>query len=162
MRCPSASLPIGDRDPAAHSLTCRWNIIQYSVPTRNKICSTYSFPPSLRWICIDSPKITLLHKTLKAARLAIAGIVILNLTNTELLAANTQKKQRAARTGIQYDSQSARVLSMKDVENRRQLAENKRRLRRLNSRRKKKNRTIVTFFRHWKNYATRTWLGIRA
>ena len=43
---------------------------------------------------LDSSKLTLLHKTLKAARLAIADRVILNRTNTELLAANTRKKQR--------------------------------------------------------------------
>lgn len=33
----------------------------------------------------------LLYKTLKVARLAIANKVILNRTNTEVLAANTQK-----------------------------------------------------------------------
>ena len=54
---------------------------------------------------LDSPKLTLLHKTLKAARLAIADQVILNHTNTELLAANTRKKQRAQCTGLQYDGQ---------------------------------------------------------
>lgn len=50
---------------------------------------------------------------------------VLNRTNTELLAANTRKKQRAQRTGLQYDGQQARVLSLEDVEKRRQLAENK-------------------------------------
>ncbi len=47
---------------------------------------------------LDSPKLILLHKTLKAARLAMADRVILNRTNTELLAANTQKKRQAERT----------------------------------------------------------------
>ena len=42
---------------------------------------------------LDSPKLTLLHKTLKAARLAMADRVVLNRTNTELLAANLRKKQ---------------------------------------------------------------------
>ena len=37
-------------------------------------------------------ELTLLHKTLKAARFAIADRVVLNLTNTELLAANIRKK----------------------------------------------------------------------
>ena len=74
---------------------------------------------------LDSPKLNLLHKTLKAARLAIADRVILNRTNTDLLAANTQKKRRAKRTGIAYDGQDARVLSLEDVEERKQLAENK-------------------------------------
>ena len=44
----------------------------------------------------------------------------------ELLAANTQKKRRAQHTRIQYDGQGACVLSLEDVEERRQLAENKR------------------------------------
>ena len=78
-----------------------------------------------RYQTLDSPKFNLLHKTLKAARLAMADRVILNRTNTELLAANTQKKQRIEHTGIHYDSQGARVLSMKDVEYRKRLAENK-------------------------------------
>ena len=69
---------------------------------------------------LDSPKLTLLQKTLKVARLAMADSVILNHTNTELLAANIQKKRRAERIGIQYGSQGACVLSMKDVEDRRQ------------------------------------------
>ncbi len=51
--------------------------------------------------------------------------VILNRTNTELLAANTQKKSTSRATKIQYDGQGARVLSMKNIEDRRQLAENK-------------------------------------
>lgn len=74
----------------------------------------------------DLPKLTLLYKTLKAARLAMADRVVLNRTNTELLAANTRKKRRAQRTGIQYDDQDARVLSLEDVEERRQVAENRR------------------------------------
>ena len=41
---------------------------------------------------LDSPKLTLLNKTLKAARLAIGDRIFLNCTNTELLAANLQKK----------------------------------------------------------------------
>ena len=48
----------------------------------------------------------------------MADRVILNHTNTELLAANTQKKRRVERIGIQYSGQDARVLSMKDVEDR--------------------------------------------
>ena len=43
---------------------------------------------------LDSPKLILLHKTLKAARLAMADRVILNRTNTELLAANIQKNNK--------------------------------------------------------------------
>ena len=73
---------------------------------------------------LDSSKLTLLQKTLKAARLAMTDRIVLNRTNTELLAVNTRKKQRAQRTGTQYDVQGARVLSLEDVEKRRQLAEN--------------------------------------
>ena len=57
----------------------------------------------------------------------MADRVILNRTNTELLAANTRKKRRAQRTSLQYDGQSARVLSLEDVEKRRELAEEKKR-----------------------------------
>ena len=56
----------------------------------------------------------------------MADRIVLNCTNTELLAANTQKKRRAQHTGIQYDSQGAYVLSLEDVEERKQLAKNKR------------------------------------
>ena len=55
----------------------------------------------------------------------MADKMVLNRTNTELLAANTQKKRRAQQTGIVYDGQGARVLSLEDVKKRRQLAENK-------------------------------------
>ena len=41
------------------------------------------------------------------------------------MAANTRKKRRAQRTGIQYDGQGARVLSLEDVEKKRQVAENR-------------------------------------
>ncbi len=43
---------------------------------------------------LDSPKLTLLYKTLKATRLAIADRFTLNRANTDILAANTQKKRR--------------------------------------------------------------------
>ncbi len=68
------------------------------------------------------PKLTLLHTTLKAVKLAMANHIVLNRTNTELLAANTQKKQQAQRTGTQHDGERACVLSLEDVEKRRQLA----------------------------------------
>ena len=68
---------------------------------------------------LDLLKLTFLHKTLKAARLAMADKVVLNRTNTELLAANTQKKRRAQHIGIRYDGQGACDLSLKDVEERR-------------------------------------------
>ncbi len=37
----------------------------------------------------------------------MADCIILNRIHTELLAANTQKKQRAQRTDLQYDGQGA-------------------------------------------------------
>ncbi len=45
----------------------------------------------------------------------MADRVVLNCTNTELLAANTRKKWQAQRTGIAYDGQGARVLTLEDV-----------------------------------------------
>ena len=41
---------------------------------------------------LNVPKLKLLHKTLKVARLAMVDKIILNHTNIELLAANTQIK----------------------------------------------------------------------
>ena len=74
---------------------------------------------------LDLLKLTIIYKTLKKARRAMADGVILNSTNTELLAANTRKKQHAQRIGLQYNGQSTRVLSWEDVEKRRELAEEK-------------------------------------
>ncbi len=73
---------------------------------------------------LDSPKLTLFHKILKTAGLAMADRIVLNRTNTERLAANTQKKQRAQRTGTQYDGQGARLLSLEDVEKKKRLVKN--------------------------------------
>ena len=56
---------------------------------------------------LHTPKLTLLHKTLKAAKLAMADRVVLNDTNMDFLAANTRKKRRAQQTGIVYDGQDA-------------------------------------------------------
>ena len=42
----------------------------------------------------NSPKLILLYKTLKAAKLIMADRVILNCTNTELFAANIQKNNK--------------------------------------------------------------------
>ena len=75
---------------------------------------------------LDLPKLTLLLKTLKAARLAMADRIVLNCTNTEFLAAKVRKKQRAQCIGIQYNGQGACVLSLENVEKKKQLAENKR------------------------------------
>ena len=41
---------------------------------------------------LDSLKLTLLHKTLQAARLAMTDRIVLNHTNIELLLVNLQKK----------------------------------------------------------------------
>ena len=41
---------------------------------------------------LDSPKLTLLHKTLKAARLAMADRVVLNHTNTECNPENAESR----------------------------------------------------------------------
>lgn len=52
----------------------------------------------------------------------MADYIVLNCTNTELLVANTRKKQQAQRIDIQYNGQKACVLSMKDVKKRKKLA----------------------------------------
>lgn len=54
----------------------------------------------------------------------MANRIVLNCTNTELLAANMRKKQRAQRIGIQYNDQGARILSIEGVEKRKELADN--------------------------------------
>ena len=50
---------------------------------------------------VELPKLTIIHKILKAARHIMADKVILNCTNMELLAANMQKKRRAKHIGLQ-------------------------------------------------------------
>ncbi len=55
----------------------------------------------------------------------MADRIVLNCINTGLLAANTQKKQQAQLTGTQYACQGARVLSLEDMEEKKQLARNK-------------------------------------
>ena len=76
--------------------------------------------------------------------------IVLNRTNTELLAANTREKQRAQRTGTQYDVQGARVLSLEDVEKRRQLAENKKKEKEAGSKVRKEKQNDRLFFRYLK------------
>ncbi len=62
----------------------------------------------------------------------MAGTVVLNHTNTDLLAANTRKKRQAQQTGIEYNNQGAYVLSLEDIKKKKQLAEIKRTIKRLN------------------------------
>lgn len=76
---------------------------------------------------LDLPKLTIFHKTLKAARYIMADRVLLNYINTELLVANIQKKQWTQHIGLQYNSQVTRVLSLDDIEKRKQLVEEKNR-----------------------------------
>lgn len=115
-----------------------------------------------RYQTLDSPKLILLHKTLKAARLAMADRIVLNRTITELLAANTQKKRQAI--GIQYDGQGACVLSLENVEKRRQVAENKRKDKEAKKLAQKKKQDDQYFLQVCieKPYAIRTGLDIRA
>ncbi len=94
----------------------------------------------------DSAKLTLIHKILKAARFAMADRIVLNCINTEPLAANTQKKQRAQRTFTQYNVQRARVLSLEAVEKRRRPAENKKKEKEAKSQARKKKQDDQLFF----------------
>ena len=94
----------------------------------------------------DSPKLTIIHKTLKVARHAIADRVILNRTNMELLAANTQKKRQAQHTGLQYNSQGTQVLSLEDVEKRKELVKKKKRDKEAKIEKKKQKQRYQDFF----------------
>ena len=76
----------------------------------------------------------------------MADRIVLNRINAELLAANTQKKQRVQRTGTQYNGQGARVLSLKDVEKRRRLAESKKKEKEAKSQAKKEKQDDRLFF----------------
>ncbi len=76
--------------------------------------------------------------------------VVLNRTNTELVAANTQKKCQAQHTGLKCDCEGARDLYLEDVDERKRLAENKKKDKEAKNWRKKRNKTIETFFRDQK------------
>ena len=76
----------------------------------------------------------------------MADRIVLNRTKSELLAANTRKKQRAQRTGTQYDGQGARVLSLEDVEKRRRLVENKKKGKEAKSQARKEKQDDQLFF----------------
>ncbi len=76
----------------------------------------------------------------------MADCIVLNHTNTELLAANTRKKQRAQRICTQYNGQGARVLSLEDVEKRKQLAENKKKEKEAKSQARKEKQDDWLFF----------------
>ncbi len=101
---------------------------------------------------LDLPKLTLLHKTIKVARLAMADRVILNCTNIELLTTNTQRKRQAQRTRIQYNGPSACVLSLEEVKERRQLAENKRKDKEAKKLAQKEKQAIRYFLQVSKNF----------
>ena len=105
----------------------QFNLIIISpIPGNVKQITTIVELISLFWYqLLDLPKLTLLYKTFKAIRLAMANKMVLNYTNMELLAVNIWKKRPVQQTEIVYNSQGACVLSLKNVEKNRQLAENK-------------------------------------
>ena len=53
---------------------------------------------------LDLTKLIIIYKTLKAVKYTIANKIILNYTNTELLAANMQNKQQTQYTHLQFNS----------------------------------------------------------
>ena len=63
----------------------------------------------------------------------MANPIVLNYTNMELFAANTQKKQEVQHINIQYNGQNACILSIEDVKKRRLLAKNKKKEKNANS-----------------------------
>ena len=74
---------------------------------------------------LDTPKVVLLFKLVRGARLAMADCTILTKTNTKLYKANIRKKRRAHCTETQYNGEGARYLGLEEVEQRRQYAINK-------------------------------------
>ena len=74
---------------------------------------------------LDTPKLALLSKLIRGAKLAMADRVILNEINAELYEANVRKKRRGDRTGKQHDAQGARHLGLEEIERRREYARNK-------------------------------------
>ncbi len=76
----------------------------------------------------------------------MADCIFLNRTNTELLAPNTRKKQRAQCTGTQYNGQGACVLSLEYVEKRGRLAENKKKGKEAKSKAGKEKQNDRLFF----------------
>ena len=75
---------------------------------------------------LDFPKLTLLHKNLKAAKLAMVDGIVLNHTNIELLAANNYtKKTTSSMYGYLIRWSRSSPMSLEDIEKNRQLAENK-------------------------------------
>lgn len=58
----------------------------------------------------------------------MANKVVLNRTNIELLVAIIQKKLQVQYTKIQYNGQDAGVLSLEDVEKRKHIAENRKKI----------------------------------
>ncbi len=58
---------------------------------------------------LDLPQIIFFNKILKAAKLAMTNSVFLNGMKTEFLPNNTQKKQQAKHTKVQYIFRNARV-----------------------------------------------------
>ncbi len=99
--------------------------VKYLTHTPASIKEVFEIVSLFRNQTLELPKLKILNKTLKAARLAIADRVVLNRTNTELLAANMRRIRQAEQTDLQYNGQGARVLSLEDVKERRWLAEKK-------------------------------------
>ena len=76
----------------------------------------------------------------------MADYIVLNRINTELLAANIRKKQRAQCTGTQYNDQGARILSLENVKKGKWLAENKKKKKEVKLQAKKKKQDDWLFF----------------
>ena len=75
-----------------------------------------------RLLTLDTPKLALLSKLIRGAKVAMPDRGILNATNEELYEDNVRKKKRGNRTGKQHDAQGARHLGLEEIEQRRQYA----------------------------------------
>lgn len=96
-------------------MDCR--ILQIRPRTENKSQRLKSLSSLLRHQTLNFPVLTLLHKPLNGTRIAIADRVVLKLTNTELLAASTQKKKINELSVLAFYTviKEPRVLSPEDV-----------------------------------------------
>ena len=101
---------------------------------------------------LDTPKLELLSKLVRGAKLAMADWVVLNTTNAELHEANVRKKKRVNRGGKQYDGQGARHLGLEKVEQRRQYAIDKQQELEARQIAKKLNVRRQSWLRHVKSY----------
>lgn len=97
----------------------------------------------------DSSKLTLLHKTLKTARLVMADHIVLNCINTKVFAANIQKKTMSST--YEHSIRWSRSLCIEYRRCRKEkITSQKKMIKRLSQKLGKKNKMIYSFFLYLK------------